>query len=508
NQDNTYVEYWDGTSWINLTDPPRTSTSCGSGVGIWTARSIPLPPSADNNPSVKIGFRWVNNNGGVGISPSFAVDSIRLTGGLPPVAGFSVSDSVLGVGDCILFSDLSQNAPLAYSWSFIGGTPSTSNDPNPANICYTSPGTYRVQLVVVNASGTDTLVKSNYITVNPCLPPVADFSADSTSVCERSCVNFTDQSLNGATSWVWNFPGGLPATSTSPNPTGICYFTPGSYPVTLIVSNQYGSDTLTLPGYMNINSCPLPVAGFNTSTPDICSNTCISFFDLSTQSPTSWEWFFPGASPDTSSQQNPAGICYPQDGYYDVTLIVHNQYGQDTLTQYSLVHVESVPSATVSQDTSMYFGNSYQLLATGGISYSWSPATGLDTTAGPSPVATPDETTTYTVQITDGSGCTGTRQVTVTILHDNDYFIPNTFSPNKDGHNDYLFVRGNNLYGVRFSVYDRWGEKVFETTDPLTGWDGTYKGKELDPAVFVYVLTINYNDGKTLTKTGNITLVR
>ena len=61
---------------------------------------------------------------------------------------------------------------------------------------------------------------------------------------------------------------------------------------------------------------------------------------------------------------------------------------------------------------------------------------------------------------------------------------------------------------VRFTVYDRWGEKVFETTQQTTGWDGTYKGKDLNPGVFTYVYTINFDDGSTISKTGSVTLIR
>ena len=156
----------------------------------------------------------------------------------------------------------------------------------------------------------------------------------------------------------------------------------------------------------------------------------------------------------------------------------------------------------------MVFGSSYQLNATGGISYSWYPSTGLDDATIANPIASPSQTTTYTVTINDASGCTSLRQVTVTVLHDNDYFVPSAFSPNGDKINDYLFVRGNNFFGVRLTVYDRWGERLFETNNQLIGWDGTFKGEELNPGVYTYVVTINYNDKESVTKSGTITLVR
>ncbi len=90
----------------------------------------------------------------------------------------------------------------------------------------------------------------------------------------------------------------------------------------------------------------------------------------------------------------------------------------------------------------------------------------------------------------------------------NNLFIPDAFSPNGDGNNDKLFVRGNNFKELYFAVYDRWGEKVFETMDKNNGWDGTYKGKELSGAVFVYYCKGKYIDGKEFKQKGDVTLVR
>ena len=90
----------------------------------------------------------------------------------------------------------------------------------------------------------------------------------------------------------------------------------------------------------------------------------------------------------------------------------------------------------------------------------------------------------------------------------NNLFIPDAFSPNGDGNNDKLFVRGNNIQELYFAVYDRWGEKVFETTDKNNGWDGTYKGSTISGAVFVYYCKGKYTDGLEFKQKGDITLVR
>ena len=90
----------------------------------------------------------------------------------------------------------------------------------------------------------------------------------------------------------------------------------------------------------------------------------------------------------------------------------------------------------------------------------------------------------------------------------NNYFLPTAFSPNHDGLNDVLYVRGNGIRDIAFSIYNRWGEKVFESHKISDGWDGTFKGKPLGSAVFVYRLELIFTNGDHTTSKGNVTLIR
>ncbi len=91
-----------------------------------------------------------------------------------------------------------------------------------------------------------------------------------------------------------------------------------------------------------------------------------------------------------------------------------------------------------------------------------------------------------------------------------DYKVPNAFSPNNDGHNDLFVLHGWDKCVSNFSlvIFDRWGEKVYETSNPANSWDGKYKGKTLDPAVFVYYIDAKSNSGEKVNKKGNISLIR
>jgi gliding motility-associated-like protein len=93
-------------------------------------------------------------------------------------------------------------------------------------------------------------------------------------------------------------------------------------------------------------------------------------------------------------------------------------------------------------------------------------------------------------------------------------FIPNTFTPNGDGLNDYFYPRGHEIKNVKlFRVFNRWGEMVYQkenmpVNEELIGWDGTYHGKKLSPDVYVYLIQADCEDGKSLMWKGSITLMQ
>jgi gliding motility-associated-like protein len=142
-------------------------------------------------------------------------------------------------------------------------------------------------------------------------------------------------------------------------------------------------------------------------------------------------------------------------------------------------------------------------------SYSWVPGTGMSCIDCPSPQVSPyANSTTYTVIITYNQGCTASASVQIDVNGEPPFYIPNAFSPNGDGTNDVWYVYGTGVKDVKAMIFDRWGEKVFETDNQSTGWDGTYRGQMQAPGVFVYIVTIVYLDGQTDTKQGSLTLIR
>ncbi len=170
-------------------------------------------------------------------------------------------------------------------------------------------------------------------------------------------------------------------------------------------------------------------------------------------------------------------------------------------------------SATADPDT-IFFGESTTLTATAedGATYSWTPTDDLQTPNENQTVAIPPETTTYSVNIIDENGCMGDLDVTVTVINVQceppHLFLPNAFSPNNDGDNDVLMVRGDYIESMDLQIFNRWGHLIFESTDPSVGWDGTFNGKELSPDVYGYRLMIQCIGGDQHMEQGNITLLQ
>lgn len=143
--------------------------------------------------------------------------------------------------------------------------------------------------------------------------------------------------------------------------------------------------------------------------------------------------------------------------------------------------------------------------------YNWLPAYALECSTCPNTLSRPAYSTLYTVVATDTNGCEAQDTVFVHVISDHGLFNPNAFTPNNDGNNDEYQLFGN-IEGIRyihFMIFDRWGEMIFEATEPTFKWDGTYKGEPVSPSVFVYLMHVAFLDQKeTEIHKGSITLIR
>jgi gliding motility-associated-like protein len=182
------------------------------------------------------------------------------------------------------------------------------------------------------------------------------------------------------------------------------------------------------------------------------------------------------------------------------------------------VKVHPIPTVDAGSDKTINVGQALDLdpiLSSDVINTVWSPTSGVFRNRFPGITVKPPQTTEYTVEVTNQGGCKARDRVTVYVLCNNaNVFIPNTFSPNADGANDIFYPRGTGVFSIKtFRIFNRWGEVVYEKSnfnanDASAGWDGMYKGKKLNPDVFVYTIDILCDNNTMLSYKGNVALIQ
>ena len=176
------------------------------------------------------------------------------------------------------------------------------------------------------------------------------------------------------------------------------------------------------------------------------------------------------------------------------------------------ITVNALPDITVCCSATILTGESVTLNISplsSGNTYSWTPTDGLDCISCASPNASPSATTKYYISVTNSSGCETSDSIMVFVqISCHEFFIPDVFSPNGDGQNDEFYFYSTCVKELTLTLYNRWGEVVFETQDPAEGWDGTFNNKAMHAAVFFYSINTVFKDGTAGVKNGNLTLVR
>ena len=250
-----------------------------------------------------------------------------------PDADFEADNLVICPGDEVQYTDLSYGNIEEWDWDFEGGTPLSSMEESPL-IIYNTPGTFSTTLEVENPEGEDDFTIPDLITV------IADAQAGFSFNVMGSTVTFTSSSLNGET-YSWDFGDGNTSNQVMPTHT---YANSGNFTVLLTVSNLCSTSTSTEEVVISLE----PVAAFSTNQATTgCADHTISFIDNSTNSPTAWNWTFPGGTPGTSTLQNPT-ITYTQRGTFPVTLTSSNSFGSNTVMMADFVTINDVPELTAS----------------------------------------------------------------------------------------------------------------------------------------------------------------
>lgn len=399
----------------------------------------------------------------------------------------------------IHFENLSSDADQ-YIWNFGDGSPeSTAFEPT---YTYGDAGTYSVSLVVID-SQTCNIADTAYLSVIVYQDSIhAGFDVVQDFSCDSLIAGFTNTSdYFDGTTFQWDFGDG---STSSEFETSHVYTTPGTYVVQLLITNPEScnyQDTAVFIIHYSLEANE----GF-----EIDASGCLpleAVFTSNFTSADSYYWDFGNGETATGPT-----VIYSFDsvGVYNVTLTVV-WCGIADIETIPLV-VEGFPVAYFSSEPAIgLLGAEYTFInqSTGATEYDWYFGDG-GYSSDVNPVYRFESTGSIEVclKATNASGCEDyyCRQIQIETTGVAD--LPTAFTPNGDGSNDVLFVRGFGIKEMVLKIFNRWGELVFETTDQDYGWDGSFRGKPQENEVYVYLLQVEFDDGKTLEKKGNITLLR
>lgn len=478
----------------------------------------------------------------------------------PPVAQYSVNTSTVCVGSAISYSDASQYNPVSWNWVFAGGTPSVSTNQNP-NVVYNTAGTYNFTLTVTNAFGSSSI--SSSVTVNA-LPTVD--GGNNATVCNG---NATVLNASGASSYSWSPSTGLSSTNIAnpvANPTATTIYTVtgtqngcsktdvvtvnvtaapvanagpdlnlcvgstttiaasggGTYswlpaqglssttsanPVvsttntttyTLTVSNGACSDVDVIT--ITVKSLPTANAGTDVT---ICNGASTV---LNASGGSSYTWT-PGGSLNFPNSVNPTATPATTTNY---TLTVSD--GTCTAKDIVTVSVTPLPSANAGTDFTICAGGTATLNASGGTSYTWTPATALSATNISNPISSTSVTTDYTVTVANASACTATDVVRVNVLaapianagSDKNVCFGTTTSLNASGGTSYLWTPATGLSSN--TVANPIVNTTVNTTYTVTVSNGACSANDEVNVVILSLPVVNAGSDKVICSGDSVTL--
>lgn len=414
----------------------------------------------------------------------------------------------------ITFVDTTGFTATSRTWNFGDGSPDVGGNLDTVTHTYAQIGDYTVRLIKcdpASCNGCDTA----YIDIRVRADQAqVDLVATRLQPCEALNYQFTNASVAPAgkpftsQSFMLDFGDGTPAARVGLGTWTHAYAADGIYNATLtLVDTNYcnapQTDTIALRVAANV------VASFEAPA-NACAPATIEF-NNTTKGGETFTWDFGDGSP-VSTDIYPTHT-YQNPGTFTITLraVDNNTCNIQDDTSRSIV-ISGAPTADFSftptkpeENTPVTFVNQ----STDAVSYHWDFGDGVASTE-TNPVHQYNKTGTYDVCLyaTNQYGCEDTicQQVAAIVIPLFD--VPNAFSPNQDGMNDVLLVRGFGISRLNFKIFNRWGQLVFESNDPSIGWDGRFKGAVQPMDAYAYSIYIEFSDGTKANKNGSVTLLR
>jgi gliding motility-associated-like protein len=420
-----------------------------------------------------------------------------------PIAGFLFPSSVCQSQTPVTLTDTSHAttaATLSKWWWNLNGTIDTTKAPAPFKI--TTNGIYTIALVVTTNEGctsdtsrSEIMVYAQPIAAITCQPPL----------CNDKPIVFNDVSTlpTGTTGeviekWNWNF--GNSGTASSQNTSVLLPAGPNH--ISLIVESNHTCTSAVLDTIITIGAKPSLIV----SASDSCVSKAVRFTASDQQQNVNkWYWNFGNGY---SSNGNVIVKTYNREGDYSFSVIGETTLGcRDTLQRAFTVYSNK---STAGRDTTAAMDQPVQLNAGGNaVTFAWSPAIGLNDPTIKNPVATLGTDQRYDLYSVTDKGCTSYSAITIKRYKGPELYIPTGFTPNGDGLNDILKVVPIGIRSFKFfAVYDRFGERIFYTTNPQDGWNGTVKGIPANTGTYVaFAEGIDYTDKPIMNKVA-VVLIR
>jgi gliding motility-associated-like protein len=414
-----------------------------------------------------------------------------------PIAYFKTNPICQSAQTTLQDSSYTTDGVAITGWWWDLGNGQFSAQQNPT-VTYNTTGPVIIKHVVYNSHGciSDTLTQ----TINLLPKAIAQFGY-SNPQCNNTAIQFNDSSfVTGGLINQWNWINNGIVFSTQQNPLQL--FPSGIHTIGLVAGSITGCLGDTLFKIFLVNPAPDVSMSFNNA----CKNILVNFTAVDNSGTvTKWNWTFGDAGiANTKDAQH----AYTANGTYNVKLFAVAQTGCSAgpLQKNIIIYGTNVFAGN---DTLAAAGQPVQLNASGGLSYTWTPAAGLNDPNIANPIAVIYATQIFTVKAFTPQGCETYDDVTIKIYKGPDIYLPNAFTPNDDGLNDVL--RGIPVGISEFKylkIFNRYGQELFSTTDYRKGWDGRWKGQKQEAGVYVVIASgIDFN-GNAINKKGTVILIR
>lgn len=385
-------------------------------------------------------------------------------------------------------------APYNYSWS---------QGPTAANISIneTNPGSYGYTVTLTDAN--NCTISAN---INLTFHPQPTITATSATVCAGQTAVLTAQ---GGNTYLWQ-PGNI---------TGSTYTFSAQNNMNVSVTGEANGCSNSANTMIYVN--PLPNANITTNISSGCVPMCFNYSSSSTNNITSYSWLVNGAGLSSNASGN---HCFTTPANYTLNLSVTDNNGCSNNSNPLVLAVHPQPVADfnhapikpiINIDGEVHFTDaSYGATITSWNWYFMNTAQYTSTQQNPSFLYTEPGTYAVALVVKSDKGCTDTLVRPLIVGEDYGLYVPNAFTPNADGLNDIFQPKGFGIVKYQLQIFDRWGERIYETKEINAGWDGTYHGKgvnygkTIEEGVYTWLINVTNVFGKAHELKGHVTLIK